>query len=80
MRRLFATGCAAVAAVMCLSGCLSLGFGGGRSSRTVNRSETENYSVTLGQQLIDLQKAYDAGIITQSQYNAQKKKLLRHYD
>jgi hypothetical protein len=66
------------AMTMLMSGCIGLHFGGGGSkSEMVNKSQT--YDVTLGQQLIDLQKAYDSGIITESQYNAQKKKLLKHY-
>jgi hypothetical protein len=61
-----------------LSGCIGLHFGGGGAkSETVDKSQT--YNVTLGQQLIDLQKAYDSGIITEGQYTAEKKKLLRHY-
>jgi hypothetical protein len=63
---------------MLLSGCIGLHFGGGGSkSEMVNKSQT--YDVTLGQQLIDLQKAYDSGIITEAQYDTQKKKLLKHY-
>jgi hypothetical protein len=62
--------------VFATSGCLSLRFGGGgRKTTTENRTESTN--VTLGQQLVDLQKAYDSGIITERQYNAQKKKLLK---
>jgi len=62
-----------------LSGCLGLhlGVGGGTKTEVQNKSQT--YDVTLGQQLLDLQKAYDSGVITQSEYNSQKKKLLRHY-
>jgi hypothetical protein len=64
-------------AILLLSGCLGLHFGGG--TKTSMKETSQTYDVTLGQQLIDLQKAYDAGIITQSEYNSQKKKLLRHY-
>jgi hypothetical protein len=60
-----------------LTGCLGLHFGGGTKSEVQNKSQT--YDVTLGQQLLDLQKAYDAGVITQSEYNSQKKKLLHYY-
>jgi len=67
----------AMSAMLLLSGCLGLHFGGGTKTTVQNRSQT--YNATLGQQLIDLQKAYDAGIITESEYKAQKKKLLRHY-
>jgi hypothetical protein len=42
-------------------------------------TRSQTYDVTLGQQLLDLQKAYQAGIITEPEYNAQKKKMLRHY-
>jgi hypothetical protein len=68
----------AILTALLSSGCLGLHFGGGGTKTTmVNKSQT--YNVTLGQQLIDLQKAYDSGIITESEYNSQKKKLLRHY-
>jgi len=61
-----------------VSGCIGLHFGGGGSkSETIDKTQT--YNVTLGQQLLDLQKAYDSGIITESEYKAEKKKLLRHY-
>ena len=68
---------AGIAATLLLSGCLGLHFGGGTKTTMQTRSQT--YDVTLGQQLIDLQKAYDAGIITEPEFKAQKKKLLRHY-
>jgi Short C-terminal domain len=35
-----------------------------------------NPSVTVGQQLIDLQKARESGAITEAEYQAEKKKLL----
>ena len=60
-----------------LSGCLGLHFGGGTRTSVQNRSQS--YDVTLGQQLIDLQKAYDSGIIDEREYKAQKKKLLKYY-
>jgi hypothetical protein len=60
-----------------LGGCLGLHFGGGTRSSVRNQSQT--YDVTLGQQLLDLQKAYDSGVITEHEYKAQKKKLLKYY-
>jgi len=42
--------------------------------------QTETTTVTLGQQLIDLQTAYDKGIITEKQYNETKKNLLDQYN
>lgn len=32
---------------------------------------------TLGQELIDIKRAFDAGVITESEYEAQKARLLR---
>ena len=51
-----------------LTGCIGLQLGGGQSS--------EIKSATLGQQLIDLQKAKDTGAINETDYQAQKAKLL----
>ena len=58
-----------------LNGCLSLRLGGGKKTEQ-NRSE--NYeNVTLGQQLIDLKKIYDEGVISKWEYDRQRKKLLK---
>lgn len=55
--------CCALLATLIVSGCVaSIG----------NR----NPSVTVGQQLIDLQKARESGAITETEYQAEKKKLL----
>jgi len=51
-----------------LSGCLDLQLGGGTTTRP--------QSPTVGQQLIDLQKAKDAGALNDSEYQAQKARLL----
>jgi hypothetical protein len=77
MRKSFIPISFAISATLLLNGCLGLHFGGGTKTTVQNRSQT--YDVTLGQQLLDLQKAYDAGIITEPEYNSQKKKLLHHY-
>ena len=50
------------------SGCLGLNIGGG--------STTKPQTATVGQQLVDLQKAKDAGAITDAEFQAQKTKLL----
>ena len=60
-----------------LSGCLGLSIGGGK--KTTNEHKTETYDVTLGQQLVDLKKAYDNGVISKREYNEQRKKLLKDY-
>lgn len=57
-----------IAAATLVSGCLGLSVGGG----TTTRQQT----ATVGQQLVDLQKAKDAGAITEAEFNAQKAKLL----
>jgi uncharacterized lipoprotein YehR (DUF1307 family) len=46
-----------------------MGCGGGGAK--VQQSTT-----TIGQELVDLEKAYKDGIITEKQYNDQKKKIL----
>jgi len=51
-----------------LSGC-AWEVGGGTKHTTVQP--------TIGQELIDLQKAKDAGAITDAEFQAQKDKLLR---
>lgn len=50
----------------------SVGCGGGGASLTQN-------STTLGQQLQDLDAAYEKGIITEKQYNKKKKEMLKNY-
>lgn len=39
-------------------------------------STTQVRSTTTGQELIDLQRALDSGVITQAQYDAEKTKIL----
>ena len=53
---------------MMLAGC-SWQVGGGPNHTTIQP--------TVGQQLIDLQKAKDAGTITEFEYQAQKAKVLK---
>ena len=58
----------ALAAMTLLSGCLGLSIGGGAT--------TKPQTATVGQQLVDLQKANDAGAITDAEFQAQKARLL----
>lgn len=53
-------------AMLMLNGCVAIG----------NRDAQQGHA-TLGQQLIDLQKARDAGAISEPEYQAQKAKLLQ---
>jgi hypothetical protein len=51
---------------MLFSGCVA----------SIGNRDAQRSSNTLGQQLIDLQKAKDSGAMTESEYEAQKAKLL----
>jgi len=68
MKKLLVPMMIGLSALTLLSGCLDLKLGGG----TTTRPQT----ATLGQQLLDLQHAKDAGAITDAEYQAQKAKLL----
>ena len=59
---------AGLLAMTLVTGCLELHLGGGSTSTA--------QSPTLGQQLIDLQKAKDAGAISDADYQTQKHILL----
>ena len=52
-----------------LSGC------GGKKTNVA----TTNTSTTLGQELVDLQTAYEKGIITEKEYENLKKKAIKKY-
>jgi hypothetical protein len=67
MKKLFIPLFAIFSAMTLLAGC-SWQVGGGPKSVM--------QQPTIGQQLIDLQKAKDAGAITDSEYQVQKAKLL----
>ena len=58
-----------ISAMLFITGCVGLSVGGG--------SKSENQNPTVGQQLIDLQRARDAGAISEAEYQAQKAKLLQ---
>lgn len=68
MKRIIIPLLAGISAMMLLTGCLALDIGGGSSNRA--------QAPTLGQQLVDLQKAKDSGAISDAEYQAQKAKLL----
>lgn len=68
MKKLAILTIAVVTMLSSLTGCLNLQLGGGSTSKPQTPS--------VGQQLIDLQKAKDSGAISESEYQAQKAKLL----
>jgi hypothetical protein len=59
-----------IAALLICAAMAGCGGGGADVKSTVN-------TTTVGQQLIDLQKALDAGAITKDQYDQQKAKILK---
>ncbi len=67
MKKLLVPAVIGLSAMTILSGCsIQLGTG----------STTRLQAPTVGQQLIDLQKAKDTGVITDAEYQNQKAKLL----
>ena len=60
------------ALILALMLMVSLGLAGCGGADVSN----QNTTVSEGQQLIDLQKAYKAGAITKDQYEDQKRKIL----
>ena len=68
MKKLIVPILAGLSAMTLLTGCIGLSIGGGTTSKPVN--------ATVGQQLIDLQKAKDSGAITEAEYQAQKNRIL----
>jgi len=49
---------------------------GGGSTTVKPSTTTTTTTVTPGQQLLDLQKAYDSGVITKEQYEKMKKDII----
>ncbi len=70
MKRLIIPTAVALSAVVLFTGCLALDLGGG--------SKSEEKKPTVGQQLIDLKAARDAGAISEGEYQTQKARLLNH--
>jgi uncharacterized membrane protein len=60
---------AAVIVMIMALGLASCGGGGAEV-------KTQSYTTTLGQELKDLEEAYQKGIITEKQYNDAKQKLI----
>jgi hypothetical protein len=87
MKRLFLSLLVCLSALTLLTGCLALHFEGSKKSSTSNTTTNADErpvvsqtttAPTLGQQLVDLQKAKDAGVITDAEYQAQKARLLEN--
>jgi hypothetical protein len=87
MKKLFLSLLVGLLAMTLLPGCLVLNFEGSKKSATSNTTTNSDQhpvvdqattAPTLGQQLVDLQKAKDSGVITDAEYQAQKAKLLEN--
>jgi hypothetical protein len=63
---------ASIMAILGLSLCGCSGGGAAVTTETI----AETSSQTLGQELIDLKKAYDMGIISEREYNETKQKII----
>ena len=71
MKKLFVLSIVALIVVtMGLSGC-------GRKQRT--NVQTTTTTTTLGQELVDLQQAYEKGIISAKEYDDLKKEAIKKY-
>ena len=70
MKKILICSFIALASTTLLTGCLGLALGTG------DRSTTYKQEPTVGQQLIDLQKAKNSGAITQAEYDTEKAKIL----
>jgi hypothetical protein len=68
MKRLFIPTAVALSSMLLLTGCLVLRIGGG--------DKKEEQKASVGQQLMDLKTAKEAGAMTDAEYEAQKAKLL----
>ncbi len=68
MKKLIAAASISLSAILLLSGCVA----------AIGNRGTDRSTGTLGQQLIDLQKAKDAGAISEAEYQTQKARLLEN--
>ena len=66
----------AVAFICFIFFCATLTSCGGGGAKVESTVSTQ----TLGQQLIDLDKAYKEGVITEKEYNKSKKALMEKYE
>jgi hypothetical protein len=67
MKKLIVPTAVGLAGILLLSGCVAA---------IGNRDGRHNSNATVGQQLIDLQKAKEAGAISDAEYNKEKARLL----
>jgi hypothetical protein len=66
MKKLIIPASIALSAMLFLNGCVA----------AIGNRDAQRSGATVGQQLVDLQKAKDAGAITDAEFQTQKAKLL----
>ncbi len=81
MKKRFLALLAGILAVTLLNGCLVFNLEGGKKSSTTSTNQQpaigqQTVAPTVGQQLMDLQKAKESGAISEKEYDEQKAKLL----
>lgn len=65
-----------IAVLIVLTPLLSACGGGGAKQKTKTATEITNTTVSKGQALIDLKKAYDSGAMSYSEYQSERQKVL----
>lgn len=70
MKKILICSFIALVSTTLLTGCLGLALGTGDKNTTVKQEPT------VGQQLLDLQKAKSSGAITDAEYQTEKAKIL----
>ena len=60
----------ALAVVVVAIGLMGAGCGG-------TEVRTQSHTTTTGQELLDLKKAYDTGVITETEYENKRKEILK---
>ena len=66
--------------VLAVAVTLTTGCGGGRGGKATVESKNTTMTTTMGQELLDLDAAYQKGIIDEKQYNDSKKAILKRYE
>ena len=58
---------------------LTTGCGGGRGGKATVESKNTTMTTTMGQELLDLDAAYQKGIINEQEYNDSKQAIMKRY-
>ncbi len=58
------------------AGYILVACGGGETTRV----ESETHTTTIGQELLDLERAYRRGVISEREYEQTKEDIIRRYE